>query len=82
MGGKSEGRETMNGERSEESESRCAGSRCGTCPVEKDARCLGLEARTIAAVPDRLCELAARDGRYAIELRRLAGERDLPPRRR
>lgn len=69
----------MDGERSA---GECEGARCASCPVESGARCLGLEARANASRPDRLCELAARDGRYAIELRRLAGESNLPPRRR
>jgi hypothetical protein len=69
------------GEKNGEGENEGESSRCATCPVEKTARCLGLEARTIVSVPGRLCELAARDSRYAIELKRMAGERGLPPRR-
>ena len=70
----------MNGERAVER--ACAGSRCATCPVGNQRRCLGVEVRAVAAEPGRLCELAARDARYAIELKRLAGEEGLPPPRR
>jgi hypothetical protein len=49
-------------------------TKCGSCPVPVEAPCLGLEVRKVPTIPDRLCELAATDPRYALELRRRAGE--------